>query len=176
MINRFVCSKCRRNISEFELSSAKIVRTRYSGKIHTFCPYCNTHITSFSYDKYERIIDNLSKGFTAFGCRVICYYEGNVEQDKNVIEYKPPIFRITDTKDRWFYRFICKIKHANEIELDDIFIEDENDGSFSIIGGTETWYFDADTANKDLVKYLALMKKLISMLIKFGKKHITEVE
>lgn len=172
MINRFVCLNCRMNISDDELTSAKIVRTRYDGKIHTFCPYCNTHITSFSYDEYNQIMDNISKSFIDLGCKIICYYEGNVEQGKNAIEYMPPIFRIADTSDRLFYRLTCKIKHVNEVELDDIFIIDENDNSFSIIGGTETWYFDIDTANNDRNKYLAIIKNIINMLIICGKKYI----
>lgn len=172
MPNRFVCTTCRRNITEIELSSAKVTRTRYDGKIHTFCPHCDKHITSFGYDRYERTFHNLSKCFMSFGCKIICYYEGIVELDKNVIDYKPPIFRITDVEDRLFYRFACKLKNANEAELDDIFIVDEEDGSFSIIGGTETWYFDEETANKDLHKYLVLVKKVISVLIKYGNKYI----
>ena len=172
MINRFVCSNCRRNILNDELTSAKIARTRYDGKIHTFCPYCDTHIISFSYDEYDKVINNLSKSFIDFGCRIVCYYEGNIEQGENAIEYKPPIFRITDTNDRLFYKLACKIKHVNEIELDDIFIVDENDNSFSIIGGAETWYFDIDSANNDRNKYLVIIKNLIDMLIICGNKYI----
>lgn len=171
MTNRFVCTKCRMNISEIELSSAKATRTRYDSKIHTFCPYCDTHITSFNSDKYENALNNLTKIFTSFGCRILCYYEGNVEQSKTVVDYKPPIFRMMDTENKLFYRLACKIKHANKIELDDIFIVDEEDGSFSIIGGTETWYFDVATANKDLDKYLDLVKRMIYLMIKLYKKY-----
>lgn len=174
MSNRFVCSKCRRNISEIELASAKVVRTRYDGKIHTFCPYCDTHIISFNNDLYDKTISKLSKIFTVFGCHVLCYYEGSIEYDKSVIDYKPPIFRIIDTEDRLFYRFICRMKQMNKIELDDIFVIDENDGSFSIVGGVETWYFDDKRANNDLRKYLALIRKVISVLIKCGKKYMKE--
>lgn len=172
MANRFVCTKCRKNITEIELSSAKITRTRYNGKVHTFCPHCDTHITSFGNDKYEKIMHNLSKTFMVFGCRIICYYEGSVEVDKNIVDYKPPIFRITDTEDKLFYRLACRLKQINERELDDIYIVNEDDGSFSIIGGAETWYFNTESANKDLNKYLILVKKVISILIKCGKKHM----
>jgi hypothetical protein len=160
-------------ITEIELVSAKITRTRYDGKIHTFCPHCDTYITSFSYDLYDKIFFSLSKVFTEFGCSVLCYYEGNVEFDKNAVDYKPPIFRLIDTEDMKFYKFANKIKQLNEI-LDDIYIIDEGDGSFSIVGGVETWYFDEKTANRDLKKYLTLVRMVITMLINYGKKYMKE--
>lgn len=170
-MNRFICTKCRMIISKNDLISADMIHTRHGNSIHTFCPICNTHIVSFSSDKYEETLNNLTKCFNALGCKILCYYEGSVEQGKNTIDYKPPIFRIIDTDDKLFYRLACKIKNVNNEYLDDIFINDENDGSFSIIGGTETWYFDTITADKDRNIYLCLMKKIISMLIRYGKKY-----
>lgn len=171
MINRFVCTKCRRNISEQELIAAKVVRTRHDGKIHTYCPSCNTYIESITDDVYNKCVLNLSKRFMMLGCKLICYYEGKVVREGNVIEYYPPIFRISDYEDRFFYTTTMRLKHKNEDILADTYVIDENDGSFSIVVGARTWYFDTQSASTDRVKHLQLLKKIISILIKCGKKY-----
>lgn len=176
MTNRFVCTKCRKNISETELIAAKAVRTRYDSKVHTYCPTCGNHIVSITDDVYNKCVINLSKRFMQFGCRLICYYEGEVEHSTNVIEYHPPIFRITDNEDRYFYTIMMRLKNLyGEELLGDTYVVDEEDGSFSVIVGVETWYFDTQSASNDRVLHLKLLKKIISALIKCGKKHYATI-
>lgn len=176
MTNRFVCTKCRKNISETELIAAKAVRTRHDGKVHTYCPTCNHHIVSITDDVYSKCVTNLSKQFMKFGCRLICYYEGEVENDANVVEYHPPIFRITDIEGRYFYNIMMRLKHLyGDKLLADTYIINEEDGSFSIIVGAETWYFNNKSAEVDRKRHLNLLKKIISVLIRCGNKHYAEI-
>ena len=176
MANRFVCTKCRRNITENELIAAKAIRTRYDGKTHTYCPSCGNYIVGVNDDVYNKCVIHLSKQFMKFGSRLICYYEGEVDQESTVVEYHPPIFRITDDSDRHFYNIMMKLKNLYDNSLlADTFIIDEEDDSFSIIVGTETWYFDKETASKDQKDHLQLLKRLIIVLIRCGKKHYDDM-
>lgn len=175
MINRFVCTKCRKNISDQELIAAKVVRTRYDNKVHTFCPSCNTHIESITDDVYNKCVLNLSKQFMKLGYKLICYYEGNVVREANVVEYYPPILRIRDDEARFFYTTMMRLKYRNEDILADTYVIDENDGSFSVVVGARTWYFDTQSASDDRARHLKLLKKIISVLIKCGKKHYATI-
>lgn len=168
--NNFVCIQCKRNITNEELVSSNIVRTRYNDRIHTFCPTCDNHIVSINSDLYDKNIKNLANMLIKLGCKLICYYEGEVIDGTNSIEFFPPIFRIADIEDMSFYNIACHIKKVNESILEDFTIIDEGDGTFSIIGGIETWYFDSDLANSNLRKNLILLKRIINMLICYGNK------
>lgn len=169
--NRFVCNKCRKNISEIELATAKMVRTRYDNKVHTFCPICDNHIVSINSDSYEKTLNSITRCFVALGCMVVCYYEGEATQESNIVEYHPPVFRMTDTDDRFFYRLARYMKQTNKALLEDILIIDEEDNTFSIIGGFDSWYFDKKNVIESLNKHLKILNRLIALLIKCGKKH-----
>lgn len=172
MVNQFVCTKCRKNISEAELSVAESVKTRYDDSVHTFCPSCDTHIVSINNDAYDKCVTNITKLLNRLGCNLICYYEGDVLNGSNSVEYYPPIFRMSDTEDRFFYRLMSMIKISKDKLLADVQVIDEGDNSFSIVVGTESWCFNEETGLSNKRTHLAIMKHLIAILIECGKKYM----